>query len=39
MLRNCTAARYAVNKERMVRVSEYSRDCLRDVARRDRHRL
>ena len=27
MLRNCTAARYAVNKERMVRLSEYSRDC------------
>ena len=26
MLRNCTAARYAVNKERMVRLSEYSRD-------------
>jgi D-amino-acid dehydrogenase len=28
MLRNCTASRYAVNKERMVRLSEYSRDCL-----------
>ena len=28
MLRNCTAARYAVNKERMVRMAEYSRDCL-----------
>ncbi|MCK9534756.1 MAG: D-amino acid dehydrogenase [Pseudomonas sp.] len=28
MLRNCTAARYAVNKERMVRLAEYSRDCL-----------
>ena len=28
MLRNCTAARYSVNKERMVRLSEYSRDCL-----------
>jgi D-amino-acid dehydrogenase len=27
MLRNCTASRYAVNKERMVRLSEYSRDC------------
>lgn len=27
MLRNCTAARYAVNKERMVRLAEYSRDC------------
>ncbi len=28
MLRNCTAARYAVNKGRMVRLAEYSRDCL-----------
>ncbi len=28
MLRNCTAERYAVNKSRMVRVAEYSRDCL-----------
>ncbi|MEW6644903.1 MAG: D-amino acid dehydrogenase [Pseudomonadota bacterium] len=28
MLRNCTAARYAVNKSRMVRLAEYSRDCL-----------
>jgi D-amino-acid dehydrogenase len=28
MLRNCTAARYAINKARMVRMSEYSRDCL-----------
>lgn len=28
MLRNCTGARYAVNKERMVRLAEYSRDCL-----------
>ncbi|PPT82071.1 D-amino acid dehydrogenase [Xanthomonas theicola] len=28
MLRNCTAERYAVNKARMVRLSEYSRDCL-----------
>ncbi|MCW2249351.1 D-amino-acid dehydrogenase [Azospirillum fermentarium] len=31
MLRNCTAARYAVNKGRMVRLAEYSRDCLRDL--------
>jgi len=31
MLRNCTAARYHVNKARMVRVAEYSRDCLRDL--------
>lgn len=28
LLRNCTAARYAVNKERMVRLAEYSRRCL-----------
>jgi len=28
MLRNCTAARYAVNKGRMVRLAEYSRDKL-----------
>jgi len=31
MLRNCTAERYAVNKERMMRVSEYSRSCLRQL--------
>ncbi|SFB38602.1 D-amino acid dehydrogenase [Azotobacter beijerinckii] len=31
MLRNCTAARYALNKERMVRLSEYSRDCLDEL--------
>ncbi len=29
MLRNCTEARYALNKGRMVRLAEYSRDCLR----------
>ena len=29
MLANCSAKRYAVNKERMMRLSEYSRDCLR----------
>jgi len=29
MLRNCTQARYALNKGRMVRLAEYSRDCLR----------
>ncbi|UXU88807.1 D-amino acid dehydrogenase [Burkholderia sp. S-53] len=28
MLRNCTAERYSVNKGRMVRLAEYSRDCL-----------
>lgn len=30
-LRNCTAARYAVNKERMLRLAEYSRDCLDEL--------
>ena len=29
MLKNCNADLYAINKERMVRVAEYSRDCLR----------
>jgi D-amino-acid dehydrogenase len=29
MLRNCTAERYAVNKQRMIPIAEYSRDCLR----------
>lgn len=29
MLRNCTAARYEVNKGRMVRLAEYSRDCMK----------
>ncbi|MEO8080543.1 MAG: D-amino acid dehydrogenase [Caldimonas sp.] len=28
-LRNCTEARYEINKTRMVRLAEYSRDCLR----------
>lgn len=28
MLRNCTSSRYALNKSRMVRLAEYSRDCL-----------
>jgi D-amino-acid dehydrogenase len=31
MLRNCTAARYALNKGRMVRLAEYSRDCLKQL--------
>ena len=31
MLRNCTAARYAVNKSRMIPIAEYSRDCLRSL--------
>jgi D-amino-acid dehydrogenase len=29
MLRNCTRARYELNKGRMVRLAEYSRDCLK----------
>jgi D-amino-acid dehydrogenase len=29
MLRNCTEARYRLNKSRMVRLAEYSRDCLK----------
>ena len=31
LLENCTRKRYAVNKERMVRLAEYSRDCLHDL--------
>lgn len=31
MLRNCTEARYALNKGRMVRVAEYSRDVLKQL--------
>ena len=31
MLMNCTSAAYAVNKSRMVRLAEYSRDVLRDL--------
>src|SRR5690606_36683891 len=30
-LRDCTAASYAVKKERMVRMSEYSRECLDEL--------
>lgn len=29
MLVNCTSARYAVNKARMMRLAEYSRDCIK----------
>ncbi|MBC8726101.1 D-amino acid dehydrogenase [Paraburkholderia sp. 31.1] len=29
MLQNCNAERYAINKNRMVRLAEYSRDCLK----------
>lgn len=33
MYRNCDPGRYAVNKERMVRLAEYSRDCMRALRR------
>src|SRR5512143_3419613 len=29
LLRNCPSARYELNKSRMLRLAEYSRDCLR----------
>src|SRR5690606_33556082 len=31
MWRNCTATRYAVNKERLLRISDYSRTCLQEL--------
>ena len=31
MLRECNSARYAVNKERMMRIAEYSRACLQQL--------
>ena len=31
MLANCTESAYALNKSRMVRLAEYSRDCLRQL--------
>jgi D-amino-acid dehydrogenase len=31
LLRNCTAQRYDLNKERMVRLAEYSRDCMGEL--------
>ena len=31
MLKNCNGQSYAINKERMTRVAEYSRDCLREL--------
>jgi D-amino-acid dehydrogenase len=33
LLRNCTSARYSINKERMVRLAEYSRDCIGELRR------
>jgi D-amino-acid dehydrogenase len=34
MLRNCTSARYELNKSRMVPIAEYSRDVLRALRRK-----
>ena len=31
MLQNCNTQSYSINKERMMRVAEYSRDCLKDL--------
>ena len=31
MLRQCSPAHYALNKERLMRVANYSRDCLREL--------
>ncbi|MBF7682172.1 D-amino acid dehydrogenase [Acinetobacter sp. B5B] len=31
MLKNCNPRSYAINKERMTRIAEYSRDCLRTL--------
>jgi len=31
MLMNCSAARYAINKTRMVHLAEYSRDCFKEL--------
>ncbi|WP_341703598.1 D-amino acid dehydrogenase [Ferrovibrio sp.] len=31
VLANCTTARYELNKSRMLRLAEYSRDCLREL--------
>ena len=31
MLRNCTSQRYELNKSRMVRLAEYSRDCMKEL--------
>ena len=33
MLKNCTADAYAINKQRMMRVAMYSRDCLEQLRR------
>jgi D-amino-acid dehydrogenase len=31
MLMNCRSSRYAINKQRMVNLAEYSRDCLKEL--------
>ncbi|MCD6027386.1 MAG: D-amino acid dehydrogenase [Solimicrobium sp.] len=31
MLMNCNASKYAINKQRMLRLAEYSRDCLKEL--------
>lgn len=31
MLMNCSASRYAINKQRMVHLAEYSRDCFKEL--------
>jgi D-amino-acid dehydrogenase len=31
MLMNCTASAYGIDKERRLRVAEYSRDCLKEL--------
>lgn len=31
MLRNCSASRYVINKERMLRLASYSRECLQQL--------
>lgn len=31
LLQNCTSKKYAINKERLVRLAEYSRDCLGEL--------
>ncbi|MEG3753856.1 D-amino acid dehydrogenase [Psychromonas arctica] len=33
MVANCNTSDYHINKSRMMRVAEYSRDCLRDIRR------
>ena len=39
MLANCTSERYAINRERMLRLSRYSHECLKVAAAGNRHPL